>query len=276
MRHRHVQTNGITLHCVESGEGPLVLLLHGFPEFWYGWRRQIPGLVDRGFRVVAPDLRGYGLSDRPQGVQPYRIAHLVRDVAGLIASLGEREAVVVGHDWGGIVGWYTAMLQPEVVRRLIVLNAPHPAAYARELRAMSSQVWRSWYAGFHQLPWLPEAVWLAGDLALLRRVVAHGPAVSPEEREAYAEAYSSPGAMTAALNYYRAAFRHRPPKVMPIQAPTLLIWGERDPYLVTELTEGLDRWVADLRVQLLPHAGHWVQHEEPERVTDLIAEFAAE
>lgn len=274
MRHTYRETNGISLHCVEAGAGPLIVLLHGFPDFHYGWRRQIPLLVDRGFRVVAPDLRGYGQSGRPRGVGAYRLPCLVADVLGLIAALGERDAVLVGHDWGGVIGWYAAMLSPERVRRLVVLNAPHPAAYARELRRLSSQVWRSWYAGFHQLPWLPEAVWRARDFALLRRVARSGPASNDAEVEEYVRTFSGPGAMTSALNYYRAALRYRRPAIRGIDAPTLLVWGERDRFLVPQLTSGLDGLVHDLTVERLPRAGHWVQHDEPALVGQLIAAFS--
>lgn len=272
--HVTVRANGIRLHCVEAGTGPLVLLLHGFPESSYAWRRQLPALAARGFRAVAPDLRGYGRSDRPRGVAAYAVEALVDDVTGIVEALGERDAVLVGHDWGGIIAWYTAMLRPASVRRLIILNAPHPAAYAREMRRLSSQVWRSWYAAMHQLPRLPELAWRAGDFALLRRVLRTGPARTREEIAECVSALSSPGAMTAALNYYRAALRHRPEGIRRIQAPTLLIWGERDRFLVPELTEGLERWVPDLTIERLPRATHWLHHEEPERVSELIARFA--
>src|SRR5690606_25014268 len=147
MQHRSTPANGIGIHYVEAGSGPPIVLLHGFPEFWYAWRRQLPALAAAGFRAVAPDLRGYNLTEGPRGVERYRIEHLVEDAVGLIDALGETRVVLVGHDWGGVVAWYAAMLHPGRVSRLVVLNAPHPAAYARELRRLSSQVWRSGYAG---------------------------------------------------------------------------------------------------------------------------------
>lgn len=269
-----VRANGIRLHCVQAGTGPLILLLHGFPELSYAWRRQLPALAAAGFRAVAPDLRGYGRSDRPPGVAAYAIETLVDDVAGLIEALGERDAVLVGHDWGGVIAWYAAMLRPASVRRLVILNAPHPAAYAREVRRLSSQVWRSWYAAMHQIPWLPEVAWRTGDFALLRRVLRAGPARTREEMAEYVSAFSEPGAITAALNYYRAALRHRPRGIRLIHAPTLLIWGERDRFLVPQLAEGLDRWVPDITAERLPQSSHWLHHEEPERVSELIAGFA--
>ena len=274
MDHVRIDTGDVTLHCVEAGSGPLVVLLHGFPECSYGWRHQVPRLAAAGFRVVAPDLRGYGASDRPRGISAYSVGALVGDVAGLIERLGGGPAVLAGHDWGGVVAWYAAMSRPEVVRRLVILNAPHPAAYARELRRGSSQLLRSWYAGLHQLPRLPELAWEAFDYALLRRVLRGGPAATTADEEAYVAAFRGRGGIGPALNYYRAAVRHRAPRPVPITAPTLLIWGERDRYLVPELTRGLDRWVPDLRIERLPDASHWVQHDEPERVAALIAEFS--
>lgn len=274
MRHGYVEANGIRIHYVEEGEGPPVVLLHGFPEFWYGWRRQIPILAAAGFRTIAPDLRGYNETERPAGVESYRLDLLVADVAGLMERLGASGVVLVGHDWGGVIAWYAAMHHPSLVERLVVMNAPHPATYRRELRRMSSQVLRSGYAAFFQLPWLPEALWRAGDFALLRRAVRSGPARTDEEAEAYVEALARPGALSAALHYYRAAARHRPPRTEPVTVPTLVIWGERDPFLVSALADGLEPWVRDLRVERLPRATHWLHHEQPETVGRLIADFA--
>src|SRR2546428_372573 len=161
VEHRFVETNGIRLHCAVDGEGPLVILLHGFPECWYSWRHQIAALAPR-FRVVAPDLRGYNESDKPAGVAAYALPELVADVPGLIEAFGEREAAIVGHDWGGAIAWTFAMDHPEPTRRLVVLNCPHPAIFAQHLRANGRQLARSWYMFFFQLPWLPEAVLRAG------------------------------------------------------------------------------------------------------------------
>ncbi|MBW3630155.1 MAG: alpha/beta hydrolase [Gemmatimonadetes bacterium] len=272
LRHRYADANGIRIHLAEEGRGPLVLLLHGFPEFWYGWRRQIPAIAEAGFRAVAPDLRGYNLSDKPRSLREYRMELLVDDVVGLVEALGEREAILVGHDWGGVIAWYAAMRYPEIVRRLVILNGPHPVAFSRELRRLSSQVWRSSYAGFFQLPWLPETFWRANGFAMLRRAIRNGPADSEQEADAYIEAFSHPGALTGALNYYRAAPRFPLPAV-EIDSPTLLIWGERDPFLVSELASGLEPWVPGIRVQRLPDATHWLHHEQPQRVNELIVRF---
>jgi epoxide hydrolase 4 len=272
---RNLKAVDIDLHYREAGSGPLVLLLHGFPEFSYGWRRQNPVLAEAGFRVIAPDLRGYNKSPKPQGVTHYRIEAIVGDVVRLIEHAGEQNVVLVGHDWGGIIAWYTAMLHPKLVRRLVILNAPHPVAFRRELRRLSSQVLRSWYALFFQLPRIPEAVLRLRNFAVLR-AAWRACGAGPEEMKRYFEAYSQPGALTAALNYYRALVRFGPPKPVPIEVPVLLIWGEKDRYLVPRLTEGLESWVPQLRVERLSDATHWLHHEKPEIISRLIAEFARE
>jgi pimeloyl-ACP methyl ester carboxylesterase len=256
----------------------LVLLLHGFPEFWYSWRHQIPALAAAGFHVLAPDLRGYNLTDKPKGVHAYRLELLLGDVTGLIEHAGEQQAVVVGHDWGGVIAWALAMHHPECVRRLVVLNAPHPAAFARELGG-PTQWLRSWYILFFQLPLLPEWALRAGTYALLERTLRRQPvhrgAFTDEDIRRYKEALDRPGALTAALNYYRAALRSLGvgrSDLRPIQAPTLLLWGVHDPYLGVALTEGLSRWVENLRIERLD-ASHWLQNDAPERVNDLLTGF---
>jgi pimeloyl-ACP methyl ester carboxylesterase len=277
--HREAVVNGVRLHYVEAGKGPLVVLLHGFPEFWYSWRRQLPALAAAGFRALAPDLRGYNESDKPPGVHPYRLETLVEDVRALIRHAGEERAAVAGHDWGGLIAWHLALRQPQAVTKLLVLNAPHPNAFLRELRT-PAQWLRSSYILFFQLPRLPEMVFRSGDFALLercfRREPVHPGAFSPEEIGYYKRALARPGALTAALNYYRAAFRGWPKAARPIDSihvPTLLIWGEQDRYLGARLTEGLDPWVPHLRVERLADASHWVQNDAPERVNRLMIDF---
>jgi len=277
--HQQAIVNGVRLHWVEAGSGPLVLLLHGFPEFWYSWRHQVPALAAAGFRVLAPDLRGYNLSDKPPGVAGYRLEALTGDVAGLIAHAGAASAAVVGHDWGGGIAWTLAMRRPELVRKLAVLNAPHPAVFLRELRR-PGQLLRSWYMFFFQLPWLPELLLRAGNYALLERTLRRDPvrpgAFTEDDIRRYKEALSQPGARTAAINYYRAAFRRMRSAsrgMAPVTVPTLLIWGEQDRYLGRRMTEGLDRWVPDIRVARLPDASHWVQQDAPERVNEFLAGF---
>jgi pimeloyl-ACP methyl ester carboxylesterase len=280
--HHHAVVNGVRLHYVEAGSGPLVVLLHGFPEFWYSWRHQLPALAAAGFRVLAPDLRGYNESARPGRVADYRLECLADDVAGLIGHAGERDAVVAGHDWGGGIAWYLPLRHPRLVRRLIVLNAPHPAAFLRELRT-PGQLARSWYMFFFQVPGLPEWALRAGGFRSLERTLRTEPvrpgAFTEEDIRRYKQALARPGALTAAVNYYRAAFlglgRLRR-QVRPIAVPTLLVWGERDRYLGTRLTEGLEPWVPNLRLARLRDASHWVQNDAPDEVNRLILEFLNE
>jgi pimeloyl-ACP methyl ester carboxylesterase len=269
--------NGVRLHWVEAGAGPLVVLLHGFPEHWYAWRHQIGALAAAGFRVIAPDMRGYNLSEKPRGVRPYRLAVLARDVAELVRHAGAPRAHVVGHDWGGLVAWSVAARHPAIVETLAVLNAPHPAVMLRGL-FRNGQLKRSRYILFFQIPGLAESRFSRGDFALVRRYLRRDPvrpgAFSDEDIERYVEALSQPGALTAALSYYRAAFRAAPLRLLQshprIEGPVLLIWGEHDRYLGSHLIAGTERWVADLRVERIAEASHWVQSDAPERVNDLL------
>ncbi len=232
--HRQAVVNGVRLHYVEAGRGPLVVLLHGFPEFWYSWRRQIPALTEAGFRVVAPDLRGYNQSEKPRGVPAYRAGVVAGDVAALIQHAGESSAAVVGHDWGGSVAWQVAIRHPDRVERLAVLAAPHPIAFRQGLRR-PSQVLRSWYAFFFQLPWLPEATFrrrsFAGLVRAFRQDPVHPDAFTDVDIAEYQRALSQPGALTAAINYYRAALRSGRSDetgLRPVDVRTLVIWGDRD------------------------------------------------
>ncbi|HEV8536225.1 MAG TPA: alpha/beta fold hydrolase [Candidatus Limnocylindria bacterium] len=274
--------NGIRLHSRAEGKGQLVLLLHGFPETSYAWRGQIPALAGR-FRVVAPDLRGYGESEKPPHVLNYRSTALVGDVAALIKALGEERAHVVGHDWGGFIGWLLAQRRPELVDRLAILNAPHPARFERAVRSFSRQLLRSWYVLFFQLPLVPEALLLRGGAEAIGRLLS-GSAVrrtafSADDLLEYRRAFSLPGAATATINYYRAAFRdtltrRSAPSATVIRAPTLLIWGEHDRALGTELTHDMEGLFAgDFRVEYVRGAGHFVMEERPELVNRLLVDF---
>jgi pimeloyl-ACP methyl ester carboxylesterase len=276
---RHVATNGIRLHLLEAGAGPLVILLHGFPEFSYSWRRQLPVLAAAGYHAVAPDLRGYGASDRPSSVRDYRLRYLIADVAGLIIALGAERAAIVGHDWGGVIAWKLAMQRPDLVERLAILNSPHPAAFRRALRR-PMQWLRSSYMLFFQLPWLPECLFSAGNFRLFARMLRYEPvsrgAFTADDVRHYQRAFAQRGALTAALNYYRALGRYpaemrRGERV--VTAPTLVIWGERDRYLGVEMTKGLARWVPNVQVVRIPDASHWVQNDSPERVNELLLDF---
>jgi len=270
---RHQNANGIRLHYVEQGTGPLVLMLHGFPDFLRSWRHQIPAIAAAGYRAIALDLRGYHLSDRPDGVAAYQLDTLTADVVALIDQLGGAPPVVIGHDWGGVIAWQLAMHHSESLRSLIVLNAPHPIAFHRELKRLSSQWLRSWYALLFQLPAVPEAVLSAGDFKLLKRALRQGPADSNEELERYLSVFKPPGALTAALNYYRAAVRFRPSPPRHIDCKTLLLWGERDPFLVPRLAEGLEPWVPELDVVKFPDASHWLQLTHADQVNQQILAF---
>jgi pimeloyl-ACP methyl ester carboxylesterase len=269
---------GIRLHYVEAGEGPLVVLLHGFPEFWYSWRHQIAPLAQAGFHVVAPDLRGYNLSDKPKGWRAYDTSLLAQDVAGLIRGFGEQRAYVVGHDWGAAVAYAVAMNHPDVVKRLAILNVPHPTRMLEGFRTLK-QLRKSWYMFFFQIPRLPEHLFARDGFSFGKRSLRADSkkAFSDEDLERYAEAWSQPGALTGMINYYRAALRRSPGKAVaqmkPIEAETLVIWGMLDRHLGSELAEPASEWVPNVRVERIPDATHWVQHDAPERVNELLLGF---
>ncbi len=274
---RYVTANGVRFHTLQAGadDAPLVLLLHGFPEYAYSWRFQLAGLADR-YHVVAPDLRGYNLSDKP--ASGYDVATLAADVRELVYALGARQATVVGHDWGGGVAWATAIREPEVVKRLVIINAPHPAAMLRELRN-PRQMLRSSYMGFFQIPGLAERVIRRNDYAVIRRMFRNADSahawLSDDDIDRYVAAIARPGALSAALEYYRQLPHDRlalsPMRV--VTAPTLVLWGELDPFLGPHLLDGLDAWAPDLTIQRFPTAGHWLNQQEPERVNAAIAAF---
>jgi pimeloyl-ACP methyl ester carboxylesterase len=226
-----------------------------------------------------PDLRGYNLSDIPRGRDAYRLHHLVADVAALVTATGEPRAHIVGHDWGGIIAWSFAAEHPEMVGKLVILNAPHLDIYREKVRRLP-QMLRSWYVFFFQLPWLPEKLIAANGYGAIRKALRRGPAraaaFSTEETAQYVEAMSKPGALTAALDYYRAnvglgMLRRAPMK--PIAAPTLVIWGERDPALGVELLDGLERLVPGVQIHRIPDASHWVQNEAPGEVNRALIDF---
>ncbi len=271
---------GITLHLREMGRGPLVVLLHGFPDCSHTWRHQLPALADRGFHAVAPDLRGYDGSSRPGGVRAYGVGLLAADVAGLVTALGEPRADLVAHDWGGGgVAWTFAMRHPEMLRRMAALNAPHPVTFMRHLRSLR-HLRRSWYLFVLQLPVMPEAGLARNDFASLRQIfrtasVRPG-AFTPDDIERHIDALRPPGALNAAINYYRAAFRDLGPHATPqrrVSAPVLLLWGEQDRFLGPELAEAGSEWVPNARLRRVPGAGHWIQHDVPELVNDELVRF---
>jgi pimeloyl-ACP methyl ester carboxylesterase len=271
MNDKWAQIADVSIHYVEEGEGPLVVMLHGFPEFWYSWRKQIPALAAGGYRVIAPDLRGYGDSSKPRGVEPYKITAIVQDVAGLIVQNGG-SCILVGHDWGGVVAWLLPMLHPELVERLVVMNSAHPVPLRRELKRSLNQKLRFTYAAFFQLPVLPELFLRLFGKFLMRRLAGF----SEEDVRTYADAWRKPGALTGMLNYYRAMRRHSRELrsvIRKIDVPTMLVWGDRDPVFRIETTRDFGEWVPDLRVEHIETAGHFVQTDAAKRVNELLLDF---
>ncbi len=284
VRGLRLRANGVGLHAAAAGpeDGPLVVVLHGFPEFWWGWRRQIGPLAAAGLRVVAPDQRGYGLSDKPPGVRAYDLDALADDVLGLADALGRERFAVVGHDWGAVLAWHLAARDPGRVERAAVLNGPHPAAWRAHAAAHPSQALRSWYVGFFQLPLLPEWVLGAADFAALRGAMAataRPGTFSAADFARYRAAWARPGALTAMLNWYRALARRGAGSTRDggrVRVPVRVVWGDRDAALDRRLAEaGLALCDGGGEAFHLAGATHWVQHEEPDRVNRLIVEFLA-
>lgn len=277
LEHRSVTSEGVSLHVVAAGEGKPVVLLHGFPEYWYGWRHQIAPLAASGLRVIAPDQRGYNTSDKPRPASAYNLDVLAADVVGLLDSFGLERASIVGHDWGGIVAWWVAASHPERVDRLAVLNAPHPIAFQRFIRRSPRQALKSWYAFFFQVPWLPESLFGLRDWALLKRALRRtsrpGTFTAPDLDE-YAKAWSRTGAMAAMINWYRAPLPDQSDSPgARISAPTLIIWGAKDHALDRRLAGASLAECDRGRLEFLEAATHWVQHEEPARVNRLLLDF---
>jgi pimeloyl-ACP methyl ester carboxylesterase len=272
-------TNGIILHAAIAGlpEGMLVILLHGFPEFWYGWRHQIAPLAASGLRILAPDQRGYNLSDKPARVAAYRLDTLADDVLGLADALRREHFAVVGHDWGGVVAWHLATRNPERISRAAILNAPHPATLWRYARGHPSQLLKSWYVAYFQLPLVPEQSLRAGDFAVLRRTLIHTSrehAFRAADWPIYRDAWRQPGALGAMLGWYRALPRYAgmlPPT--RIHVPVRAIWGDRDTFLNRGLADAAIALCDQGEVFHLPDATHWVQHEESGAVNRLLTEF---
>jgi epoxide hydrolase 4 len=280
-QHQYIKTNDIKLHCVSQGEGELLILLHGFPEFWYSWRHQIEAL-SRYFKVVVPDMRGYNYSDKP--ASGYDIDTLTADIRGAIASLGYGKAYIVGHDWGGAIAWNLAEKFPHLVEKLAILNAPHPQKFFRELTTNFEQIAKSWYILAFQIPGLPE--WLIQqNLADFVKQVFRGQAVrkgafTGRDHQIYEEALSRPGVLSAALNYYRQLLSPSQglirwgQKGQPITVPTLVLWGQEDPFLGKKLLEGLEKLVvAPFELKIIPDCGHWIQQEVPQVVNRELLKF---
>ncbi len=280
LEHSTITTNGIRLHVVQAGppNGIPVVLLHGFPEFWYGWRKQIPALTQAGCRVIVPDQRGYNLSDKPKGVRAYRVETLVEDIAGLINALEYQKVNLVGHDWGALVAWMLAIKHPGRLRRLGILNVPHPTVMNRFLRCDPEQMRRSLYALYFQLPWLPELSLRLGHWGVAARAVrksALPQAFTDEDIQKYKEAWSQPGAMTSMLNWYRAAARYRPPikDDLRVRVPTMILWGVKDVALTYRMARPSLDYCAKGNLIFFPEATHWLQHEEADEVNRHLVSF---
>ena len=286
MDHAYADVNGIRLHYVTVGRWPLVVFVHGFPEFWYAWRNQLREF-GRDHQAVAPDMRGYNLSSKPADLAQYRVAHLVEDLRALAAHLGHERFALVGHDWGGVVAWAFAIAHPERLEKLVIVNAPHPAIFERELRENPAQQSASRYMLTFRSP-EAEAILAANNCARLVESLSRdlGEHFTAADRAMYLEAWSQPGALTGGLNYYRAAGVGPPtadgaparsfggdPSRLTVRVPTLVIWGEQDRALLTGNLDGLERFVSDLTITRVPDGSHWVIHQHPELVNRLIRDF---
>jgi pimeloyl-ACP methyl ester carboxylesterase len=275
----YFQNASVRLHAVAAGsqDGPVVLLLHGFPEFWYGWRRQIEPLATAGFRVIVPDQRGYNLSSKPSRVAAYALAELVSDVIAIADQLGQEKIFLVGHDWGAAVAWSAALLQPQRIAKLVVLNVPHPSVMRHFMMKRMRQMLRSWYIFFFQLPYLPEAVFSAFHFRVGARSLVRSSrpgTFSPEDLAQYRTAWSQPGALTSMINWYRALFRYRtkfPDRT--VRVPTRILWGERDAFLLPEMAQESLRYCSKAELFTFADATHWLQHEEPARISELLIEL---
>lgn len=288
-QHAYAEVNGVRLHYVTAGQGPLLLFLHGFPEFWYAWRQQIEAFC-REYQVVAPDMRGYNLSSKPASIEAYRLHHLITDVYALATHLGQQRFTLIGHDWGGAVAWAFALQYPTMLERLIIINMAHPATFARELRSNTAQQQASQYMLLFRSA-RAEDVLAADHYARLCRIVLEPGIASgyftEADRQAYLTAWSQPGALTGGLNYYRAArigpLTAAAPDTMPnyagehaslvVHVPTLVIWGEQDQALLASNLDGLEDFVPDVTIKRIPDASHWVVHEKPALVNAYIREF---
>lgn len=275
-----IETNGIRLHAAVAGpeDGELVVLLHGFPEFSYGFHHQMEELAASGYRVAVPDQRGYHLSDKPEQIEDYTINKLSDDIAGLIEAFGETSAIVIGHDWGGAVAWRLAASKPEYVKKLIAINIPHPTAMPRVFMKNPLQWLKSSYMAFFQLPEVPEKLMAANDFESMKQAMkgtARPDAFTDQELERYKDAWSQPGALTGMLNWYRAIRKGsllQMPKA-PLRMPVRIIWGLGDQFLSPMLATESLKFCENAELVWVGEATHWVHHEQPEIVNRLIKEF---
>jgi len=280
LEHTSVIVNGVALHVVQAGpvDGPLVVLLHGFPEFWFEWRDYFAPLAQAGFRVAAPDQRGYNLSSKPQGTAAYHLDLLAADIYALADALGRKTFRLVGHDWGSAVAWWMASKNPSRIERLVTMDAPHPAVWMSAVRDDPEQRRKSWYVQALRIPRLPEFLIRLGGYSGLSRALtsaARKDAFTPDILAQYKTAWQQPGALTAMINWYRAVtsadLATPAPKSLPM--PTLILWGDKDIYVGPKLAEACAELCADARVIQFPQAGHWLPHDEREAVTAELLKF---
>jgi epoxide hydrolase 4 len=278
--HTTISTNGVNLHVVQVGpqDGKLVILLHGFPEFWYGWRKQIDFLAAQGYWVWVPDQRGYNLSDKPQGLDAYVSSNMAADVIGLIDAAGREKAAVIGHDWGAVIAWTVAFLYPERVEKLGIINVPHPVAFTDYLRENPTQLLKSWYVFFFQLPVLPEIVFLAADSLIAMRALfttSLPGTFNDEDAARYTRAWHQPGAMTGMINWYRASVQRPLPQAddTRVHIPTLILWGAQDSFLEAEMAKLSLGYCTQGHLIVFDENTHWVHHEAPEKINPLLGDF---
>lgn len=294
LKDHYADVNGVRLHYVSAGEGPLIIFLHGFPEFWYGWNKQL-AVFGEDHLAVAPDMRGYNLSSKPVEVDRYQMKYLIEDLRALAVHLGHKKFTLVAHDWGGAVAWVFAIAHPECLDKLVIVNAPHPGIFGRLLSEDPKQQQASRYMLMFRSP-QAEATLSSNNYAFLVEVVLgtglKSGVFNEDDKKAYIEAWSQPGALTGGLNYYRAAQLGPPqpanqspagaavsgnfavdPASFTVRVPTLVIWGEKDTALLTGNLDGLDQFVPKLTIKRIPEGTHWVIHERPDEVNGYIREF---
>ncbi|HWO02834.1 MAG TPA: alpha/beta hydrolase [Blastocatellia bacterium] len=289
IKHEYADVNGVRLHYATAGTGKLIIFVHGFPEFWYEWKNELAEF-GRDYMAVAPDMRGYNLSSKPTEVDQYQVKYMVEDLRALAEKLGHKRFILVAHDWGGAIAWAFALAHPDYLEKLVIINAPHPGVFARELRDNPAQQEASRYMLMFRAPQAEQTLSENNYARLVQVVLAEGlktGVFTEEDKKAYIEAWSQPGALTGGLNYYRAA-RVGPPSgendkqgtsfavnapSLVVKVPTLVIWGEKDTALLTGNLEGLDKFVPDLAIKRIPDGTHWVIHEKPALVDGYIREF---
>ncbi len=276
--HALIKTNSVNLHVVQAGpeDGPLVILLHGFPEFWYGWRRQIDFLAEQGYRVWAPDQRGYNISEKPNGIAAYSLNQLSADVVGLIDAAGRDKVMLVGHDWGAAVAWWTACKYPQRLDKLVILNVPHQNVFRKTVTTDREQTMRSWYMGFFQIPFIPEALMGVMSEALARGMQSSSKpgAFTDADMVEYRKAWAQPGALKSMINWYRSIVQQPVKSPDPrVKVPTLILWGKKDAYLKWEMAQASVELCDNGKLIYFEDTTHWIQHEEPDRVNQLMTEF---